>query len=528
MTRKNSKNKVQTPDSLTEKEVFDVMDFARALSGTYQNIFTPDLLNARLKDVNMNPLAATEQEVADALLNPKENGEKLIAFSEFFEYTNMIYKRMLYYLGNMLSFDVNYVCTNAKFEDYTTSAYKEDEQEVIGFLDKFDIKNEFKKICRQLVRQDTYFGIFREGKNKCVFQELPLSSCKITGRSEWGYLFDFNMYWFMQPGVSLDMYPPYFKELYKRAFNGKSQQYNPANSITNRSGEWVYWVQTSQDNGCWCFKFNQEQAGQIPVLSPLFNEVVTTPLIRKLQNDKYMLQASKMLFGLVPLLKENKSGNIKDMLALDSTTIGKFLGLIRSALNSVIKIGAAPFDDVKAIDFTVSDQNILGDHNKNMSSSSGINSRLLYATDKMSAEETRNSISVDSYMMTYLYPQFVDFLNYQINKLTKKFKFKFTLLGTEFDMDKKNRLETATSLAAQGFVLPQLYSSALGMMPQDFIRQLEMAKAGKIEDKLIQLVSMYQTNTKNDKGGRPRSKNPTDSTIATQDSGANIERGGDI
>lgn len=530
MPRKKQVNILDNSNELSEKEVYNVMEFAQQMASVYQNISTPDLVNSRLKDVNMNPLAATETLIQQALLNPKDNEKALIGFSEFFEYTDMIYKRMLYYLGNMLSFDINYVCINAETKDYKSKQYKEDEKVLIDFLDKFNIKNEFKKALRQMVRQDSYFCTFREGENKHVLQELPSNYCKITARSEYGFMFDFDMYWFMQAGVNLQMYPPYFSQLYKRVFDGKLNGYNTANSMLNRDGSFNYWVQTSQEEDCWCFKLNQELAGRVPILSPLFNDVVTTPLIRKLQKDKYMLQASKMLFGLVPMLKDNKSGNVKDMMAIDAKTLGQFLGLIRSSLDSVIKMGAAPFDDVKAIDFGVSDQNILEDHNKNMSSSSGMNSRLLYATDKMTSEETRNSISVDTYMMTPVYHQFADFIEFYINKKTKKFKYKITLEGTEFDMDRKNRLENAKELAGMGIVLPQKFSSALNMMPQDLIRQMEMAKASGFSDKLMQMLSMYQQSGKEDKGGRPQSDENeiTDSGSVTRSQGTNIEKGGNI
>jgi hypothetical protein len=168
---------------------------------------------------------------------------------------------------------------------------------------------------------------------------------------------------------------------------------------------------------------------------------------------------------------------------------------------------------------------------------SGVNTRLLFATDKMTAVETQNSISVDSYLMTYLYPTFNAFLDYHINKFTKKFKFKFTLEGTEFEMDKTKRLDDALKLAAVGIVLPQKIASGMDMLPQDLERQMEMAMASEFTDKLIMLMNAYTSTdgaegTSTGKVGQGAPKKPInklkDSGITTRDAGSNVSKGGKV
>ena len=123
-----SESKDNEKEMLSEQELYDVLEFARrAYNGNYSNVFTPDLINQRMKDVNLNPLAATQEKVTDALKDPKNNEENLIGYSEFFELTSMIYKRMLYYLSNLLSFSVmDLICVNAEYDDYEKPAYKKD------------------------------------------------------------------------------------------------------------------------------------------------------------------------------------------------------------------------------------------------------------------------------------------------------------------------------------------------------------------------------------------------------------------
>jgi hypothetical protein len=526
------KSNKENQEMLTEEQVWNVIEFAKNMSPYYNNVFTPDLVNQRMQDINMNPMASTQDAIEKALLNPKDSEDVLIGNSQYFELNDMMYKRMIYYLGNMLSFDLTYTCMNAEISDYKSKEYKKDLVEVYDFLDKFDIKKEFKKVLRQLVRQEVFYCVLRDDGDKYILQELPQEYCKITGRWEYGFLFDFDLYWFIQPSVSIDMYPSYFKQLYYDWVEQKNKGYNPAASLNKRNGSFVYWRQTSPENNVWAWKFNPDVVSKVPFLSPLFSDIVLKPLIRKLQTNIYMLQAQKVMIGLIPLLKETKGASVKDSIAVSPEVMGKFLGLLKQGLNEAIKVSGVPFEDVKSLDFDGTDKQILQEYTKTTAALSGVNSRLIFSIDKQSNIESQLSINVDEYLMNYIYPYFEDFLSYHINKRTSRFKFKFKFEGSEFDINKDKRLENATTLADKGIVLPQKFASALGMLPQDLERMLDEAKATGFTDKLIKMLNLNTMNTGDStkKNGREKKKDNelTDSASATRESGSNIGRGGKI
>jgi hypothetical protein len=525
------KKKEDLPNEVSEQEVYNVIEFARQMYNMYPGVFNPDLVNARMKDITMNPLKATADQIDKALENPKNSEMQLRGISEFFEYTNMQYKRTHAYLGNMLSFDLTWVCKNAEKGDYLSSKFKKDENKLIDFLDKFNYRSEFKKAVRQMVRQDAYFCSFRnDNDDKYIFQELPIDRCKITGKHEYGsFLFDFDMIWFIaNPGVDINMYPDIFKSYYNRVMDGKNNGYIPSKDLDHRTGEWVYWVQTSPEDGMWAFKFNQEQAGQVPMLAPMFPDLALAPYIRSLQTNKYIIEATRIMIGLVPLLENAKSGNVKDMLAIDPTTLGHFAQLIRQGLPSAISFGIAPLKDVKDYDFRSSSYtNIYEDYNKATTAMSGVNSRLIYSLDKQNALETLNSIGVDEYLMTYVYPQFASFMDFNVNKLTKYFKFKFEFEGTEFPTSRQNRFDRAMTLADKGIVLPHKIAAASGMNAIDLTRMLEEANDTNWTDKLMPLITAY---TNSAKGGRPQKSEGSlsDDGANTRASGDNIGKGGEV
>ena len=291
---------------LTAEQVFDVLKFSQSLYGGYPNVYTPDLVNARLKDITMSPQAVTAEKINSALQNPKENEQNLVGYSEFLELTSMLYKRILLYFSGMMAFDWTYTCLNADELDPDSKTfardikqYEKDLKIVREFFDKFNVKENFKTVLKQMLRTETYYGVLRTDSNKYVLQELPQQYCKVTGRFDYGLVFDFNMYWFLQPAVSLDMYPSVFKKLYAKVFGTSDTKYNPAAQLDSRTGSWVYWAQTSPKDGFIAFKLFPEIGTNIPFLSPYMPDAVLQPMVRALQMDAYIAEASKLIAGQV-------------------------------------------------------------------------------------------------------------------------------------------------------------------------------------------------------------------------------------
>ena len=508
-------------DSITKEELFDVMEFARNIyNSSLSNVFTPDLINQRIQDVTLNPLSGEQDDIKKALSDPKNNEENLIGYSEYFELTSMIYKRLMYYFSNILAFSVkDVICMTAEAEDYHTLKYKKDYKIACDFLDKFNIKQEFSRVMRELMRNDAAFFILRDDEegSKYTLQELPQKYCMITGRWDYGVLFDFNMYWFLQAGVDINMYPPVFKKMYNKVmYKSGSGQYKPSAPVDYRNGNWVLWAQTSPEDGFWGWKLTPELATRIPYLSPLLQDIALQPLLRNLQTNKYIIEATKVAIGLIPLIKDPKGGRVKDMIAISAETAGKFLSLLKKGLSDVVKIGAAPFEDVKTLDFNTTSNNLLDDYAKTTTSLSGVNSRLIYSYDKPNILETQLSLDVDVMSVSYMYQYFEDFINYQINTHTKHHKFKVSLGGINTTADRKDRLDQFNNLAAKGVVLPDRLAYALDMYPHDLIKQMQKAQANKFNELLMPMMNIYTGNM----GMQNQTGRPQKETSDLTDSGA--------
>lgn len=514
------KKEKPSQEILSEEQVYNVLKFAQSL---YTGVYTPDLINSRMKDITLQPQIATAEKISQALSSPKDSEEELIGYSQWLELNSILYKRVLLYFSGLLSFDWTYVITNLeREEEYNSRDYKRDIKIVQDFFDRFNIKEQFKLAMREMLRNETFFGVLRAEGNKYVLQELPRKYCKITGRWDYGLLFDFDMMWFIQPSVSLSMYPSFFTKAYKKAFgDGKTVNYNPASPINQRNGNWAYWVQTSPDDGFAAFKLFPEMAANIPFLAPFMPDAVMQPVIRALQENSYIAEASNIVAGQVPFLKDAKS-SVKDAIALDPDTLGKFLALMKSALPSAIKLLSAPLENISALSFE-GNNDIYDSYLSTAASSSGINSRLIFSKDRQNLLETKLSLDIDQNILRPVYEMFGNILEFWVNSRTKKYKFKFMLEGFETSINREERLNNVFKFSESGIILEQKFASAIGMSPFDFRRMMLDSRGNKFIDKLTPIVKASQTPAG---GGRPAMADGdlSDSGAEGRESGSNEEK----
>ena len=510
---------------LTEKQVITMLDFAaqyyaRVASDPSSGFaYTPELTNERLNEISLSPRDLTKDQIEKSLKNPtsRSSQDQLVGYSEFLRFAEAVSKRTLLYLGNLPAFDYTITCTNAYDKsDYESAEYKEDWRAVKNFLAHFDAHGQMAYVARRILESDAFFSVFRTDCDNYVFQELPSDYCLITGRNaDWCFMFDFNMEWFLKQGLSLEMYPRNFIKIWRRVFGeiNDPKKYNPANGLKKRKGTYALWTQTSplpQDGAFACFKFNSDTTARLPFLSSMFSQVVNKPLIKQLQTNQYIISAQKILVGLIPFLKDQKSGQVANAVAIDAPHLAPFLALLKHGLSDAIKISGAPFADLKDISFPTTEKSIYDEYNSNLARQSGATGSLIYGSARPTATEIQLSAQIDTMIATSIYPSLARWLSTYVNTTTKKYKFRFTFEGNKYSSDRKERLETALKLADKGIVLPQKIAAAVGMDIFELEAQLQDGKANNFYDLLYLLPNANTANiggnvgdNVGDKVGRP-------------------------
>lgn len=514
--------KKQEQDGLTKEQVYDVVAFASALTGNV-GFYTPQLNNYNLLSLTGNTNTPDYDKILKALDVAREKAKDLQEYSAWMEYNNMLYSRLIRYYANMLSFDLKVICTNASGDDYKSKEFLEDKKRVWKFFDSFDYKREFNRVLDICIRQEADFTWFRTTKGtfdatpedvdsekvtrltKYTLQTMPQDYCLPTGYFEYGGLYDFDMSYFLQPGVDIDAFDPIFKKKARELFdeNGMAK-YRPTNPLDRRNGTFSYWVQTSPEHGAWMFSLSDFKFDTVPFLAPTLLNMVTDREMQALQKDKDIEAAYGLLMGEMELLDKQKSGNVKDAFAINPKTLGKLLGLVRNGLDKHIKVGVLP---VRNLDFYQYEDKNPDTYTNQVTSTSALGasaSNIIYSTTKMSQEEARNAIINDGNIVKRMYAQFNAFLNFYVNKKTRKYKFSFEFEGINFPFEQEYRQKKVMELANVGIVLPQAIGAAYGYRPQDFERMMEEARYGEFTDNLVQLMSIH---TASDKTGRPTQSN---------------------
>jgi hypothetical protein len=533
MVAKTRTKKVVEKDEnieIPEQVIWDVLQFAKTLqsSSVYQNIFTPDLINSQMKSISYNPLQTNQDMLDKALIDPKNNEDNLRSFGEGFEAVSQTYKRLISYLANLPSFDWTYAAEVNDPKEYKTTAYQKDLERVFGFFDHFNPRKEFGSAIKQMIRNETYFFALNQSGNEYVLQEMPWQFCKITGRWDKGLLYSLNEYLFMMPGISIDMFHPFFKDSFSKLFDNTTRIYNPAIELDRRGmSTWVYWQDVPPDVG-WAFKLTPEMATSAPFFSPLYSDLINAPLYRNLQKSKSMASAVRLLYGTIPLLSGSGGAQtkLKDAIALSPDLTARFLTLLKSALSSSVTVGASPLESVSAISFPT-ETDIYQESMQTALSASGVNTPLVFSnTLRQNIFESQASLEVDFLIVKKLYQQFNDFMDFQLSKITKKYKFHVYFEGMDTKYDRDERLNSATGLAGLGMVLPQAFAASRGIPPHVFLRQLAEAKAMGFVDNLTPIVPAAQQKD----GGAPQkaSGDLSESGAATRGQGNNLGRGGKV
>ncbi len=516
---------------VSEDQVWTTLEFAQALGGLYPAVFNPMLVNQRLKDMSLISTSEITQEKAEkALANPKNSERELLAISENLEVSSTTYRRIIDYLSNLPSWDWTYVAMNIESpEEFKSPAYKKDLKVVKDFFYKFDHKREFGYALKQMLREEVFFCSFRNDGDRWVLQQLPSDRCMITGKWDYGTLFSFDYSFFLQGGVPIDGFAPSFKTGFRNLFgeNGKIIDYIPMRNIDTRDqNSYAYWGDMSPEDGAWAWKMQPEKNFKASYFSGMFPDLALQPTIRNLQKNNYLSDAVKLIMGEVGTLnKDAKGPSLRDNFNLSPELAAKFLQLVKSAINnSAVSVASAPLSNMKAFQFEGNNE-LYQSYLMNLLGLSGVNSNILFSSSqKQNVQESLLGVDVDQHIVENLYPMFENFLEYQVNKLTKKYKFKFTLEGTRFYIDKERRLDRQMTLTDKGIVNPQKIFAALGVNPFEFQTQMDEAKAMGWVDNLTPIISSFQQSPNAKDKGRPKASDDElgDAGAETRDAGSNI------
>lgn len=503
--------------SLSSEQVWDVLQYADALyrdikingldlyGNTY--FYNPSTEKLNLKNLTNNPKVSSLEEIRSAQANYKYNDELLQEMSEFMKYWDSLYNKALRYYSSLLAWNWSYSCTNAQGEDYASKEYKEDLQKVLDFFTKFNLKSEGSRIIDNCLVSDSYFTWFRKSSLGYTLQIMPQDRCKITGTSAVSrFLYDFDLSYFYDPSVNILNYDNSLQKAFVD-FSKKGDNIRTfANSKNALKTTYIYnnWVRTKVDRGAWCWKFNDEDFNVVPPFTVIFKTIFDDDVIQRLQKNKDMIGSNFLLWGEMPLKKEGMVGTEKSAFKVDPKQTGQLLNLARKGVSKEIKIIPLPLENTRTAQFQDGNSNMAQNLLKSTAGQISNAPEFLYSTEHMSQEALKNALYLDYKWVSKIYRQMEDFLDYFVNKETTKYKFKFTVSGSNLYWNRKDEQDSFIKLLDKGILLNESKIASLWDMEcQELIANMDEMKHNGFIDKLQLLLNTNTNNGEVKPNGRP-------------------------
>lgn len=491
-------------------------DFSRAFTSQLYYL-TPQIMNEYMKNKNMMSAGYSLEQIRKMIAQPQYYELELRRLSFRMYNAVQMYKNIIEYWSTMLEFasePIPYKKDGSQItvSDMHSKQYEKDWKAMSRFFNSFDVKKEFGKVLWNICMYDTYFTSIRETEGHIWLQELPADHSIIDAISYFGYMFSFDFSYFWNAGVDINGYSDAMKRLFREACRMRadnSNYYNP--NYPNRNGKWCCWLPLMPDEA-WVFKYHQEFAGAIPPLLGMLIDMGALDKSKDIEGIKEALEAYKVIVATVPRLTNNKGGNRVDNFSISASEVGKFVASIKKTFPDGVDFKAAPLEDFKMFDFAPDSKeaNNVEEALNNIMVQSQLSPAISLTThvNMASAGIFKQSQSAK---FKKLYEQFEDFINYQLDKRTKTYKFRIKLVGTIYD--KEERIKQSNEDMQKGLITPQIFS-ARDIQLTDSMNVMNMMYSLGVPDnfKPVQLSSTLS----NGQAGRPQKD---DSELS--DSGAN-------
>jgi hypothetical protein len=517
-----------------ETQEWNMMDFYAGLYGQLKGFNMPyDAIveNNNLIDLNNNPKIPSYESLRNAIINYKDNAELLQDFSEFMKAWDTLYAKIIDVKLSMLSFDVSWVVDRYMIKDpkeLSSKEFQDDYRRVCKFMSKFKSKQEFREVAENMLISDTYFcwlrdsyGTFNDDElelddnykvkrsQNFALQMMPQEYCKITGSSVYPktFLWDFNVDYFDNAWVNVNNYDPSLKQAYESIVGNKQLRsfVNSNGELNKISKSFDGYVRTRVSSGAYCFKYDTSNFNAVPPFAKLMREAFTSDELAKLQRSKDALSANALILGEMKTKKDDKIGNEKNSFIIDPKQVGTLLRIARNMVNNAnIKQIALPLEETRLYQFNDMNPKMVDNRLTTIAGQSISSGTMIYTDEKMGQFEQQNALALDYHSVAdRIYPQFENFLEYFVNKKTKKYKFKFRVDGSTLPFLRQDKLDNQIKLSNMGIQADISKMSALmGYDSNELEAMMMMAKYGGMQDSLVLLMN-NNTSTDGNKVGNP-------------------------
>lgn len=480
-------------------------DLKGLLGKAFEN--NPFIQNQRLKNINTLGHVNKKIEVQKALENPESNEELLRSESNNLYFSNYVYNNLLKINRDVPKF-FNYVLPqNISKEELNTKTFKNEMKFVNKFIQKMNLPVLCKDIAMDIALEGKRSYIYRSSYTDndvdfVLLQKIPSKWIKYTKiGSNTSYVTSFDFMMFLQPGESIDFYPPFFKKIWDELIrndivtidknNKKSFNVNNINNLNYlleyNDGRYMYWVELPQEV---VFEFGSDNSNvlQIPDYVGLFADLRDLDDYKWLQNKLLSSSINNVLVGSVPLAKNVEVGQDNTAISMDS--IVGFTDMFTAAVSNNIMPFFAPFTDYKLFSLPLPQdaKEINNVALKNLINTSGCGA-LITTTDKPSIISVKTAQMLVESKAEYLTNQIETCVNRILKTLPLKYEYKVTIWGGVFTWKDDIKIYKELYLSGVKSLLPRILST-VGQTLEDCNVITDYVDTLQLYDKFVPLSKL--------------------------------------
>lgn len=455
--------------------------------------------------------ALKAEDVSNWLKNPIGFEKELRGASRMLYNISGEYKSMIQYLVDMARFYHVFEFGGTP-EDHAANKLKKELKILSDEFTKMNIPHEKSKILDIVMREDVFYGYEISDKHSFFILQLDSDHCRLAGKSDGMWTFEFDFGYFDTRKGLLDSYPPEFKNKYNAYANSRELK-----------KQW----QTLDFNKAVCYKFNENQREIVPPLSTTFEGLLELNDYRKYKKANTKINNYLLLHQKIPMFKDTDKSNQQNNFMIDGDTFQMFHQMLDGALPEEIGAVVSPME-IEAIQLDKrSDQtDKVAEVTRDIYNAAGIN-QYLFNPDKSSTAGLSKSIKKDEAVVINFYLQVARWMNRKIKLNHPKWThWNVKLLGTT-QQSEEDYAKHLVSIGTLGFPVIGAIGAMLGYDIQkvESMTYLENEVLG-LKEKMIPFASSHTMGAKNE-GGRPQSDDSkiSESGQANKDSNDGVKGG---
>lgn len=429
-----------------------------------------------MRDLNSRDNAPTfykysRDNIQTYLANPYSNQKALRDAVIYIYNASSHFRRIIQYFEGLS--DLAYVVSPYKLDmenskksmEKSVDTVKKNYHKTLNILSSMDIQNQFRRILRICLREDTAFCTLLVTKDDIYVQVLPSDYCNISTIEGGVFNVTFDFSYFAQRSEQLAYYPPEFQqkyELYKQ--NTSAYRYQELDSPTS------FAIKCNTDTPSY----------SVPPLAGILREVYDIEDYKSLKLTRAELENYAML---VMGLDTKDDGTWKYPLETAKEFYHNLDSVLPSAVGSVLspmKIEKISFDRSGG----VSDTDYVSQAENQLYNSSGVSS-LLFNNSKAAASALKLSIQVDQSVTFGIVKSIEKAINRYIQSQTCGKNFRVTFLDCS-PFNRKELGDGYLKACQYGIPMVEYYCASQGLM------QAEMEGMNLLENDILHIHDKFK------------------------------------